>query len=434
MTDSGITIRVNQSCDEGEGSLRWALEQANRNGSTEIEIDPSIQLIQLNNSLPPINNDLKIKGAMTVIDGGNRFRIMNVCSGSISLLNLSFVNGLARGSDGHDGAGGNAGMGGALFISGGDIYLENVKFISNTAMGGMGGSLPPSTSKEEATVSDIQTAPDPTLNVLTDGDLAYNQSEQISRGSISNITGLVGKITRLFRIRNAGSHVNRGSASGIHGQCESGIGSIVFAGGGGFGGFGNAGNGGNGGNGGPDGGHGGNGGNGGNGGVGYFFSPAMASSLVDVGAISFSGGGGFGGFANGANGGNGGIGGFGGGGGAGGHAGWQGDEGTPGKGGFAGADGDQNYGGSGAGLGGAIFVKNGSLSLQRCEFRLNKAIGGKGYLSGEGWGGAVFVMNEQETEESNKKTTHFHQEDCIWIDNFASGSANHGSNRHDLYL
>ena len=127
---------------------------------------------------------------------------------------------------------------------------------------------------------------------------------------------------------------------------------------------------------------GGNGGNGGNGGVGYFFSPTMTSSLVDLGAIAFSGGGGFGG-----------------GGGAGGHGGWQGEKGSPGKGGFAGADGDQNHGGSGAGLGGAIFVKKGSLSLHHCEFRLNKAVGGKGYLSGEGWGGVVFVMNDQEAEK-----------------------------------
>ena len=90
MTGSEITIQVNQSCDEGEGSLRWALEQANHNGSTEIEIDPCIQLIQLNDSLPPISNNLKINGAMTVIDGGNRFRIMNICGGRISLFNLSF--------------------------------------------------------------------------------------------------------------------------------------------------------------------------------------------------------------------------------------------------------------------------------------------------------------------------------------------------------
>ena len=155
--------------------------------------------------------------------------------------------------------------------------------------------------------------------------------------------------------------------------------------------------------------------------------------MVDVGTIAFSGGGGFGGFANGANGGNGGIGGFGGGGGAGGHGGWQGEEGSPGEGGFAGADGDQNQGGSGAGLGGAIFVKKGSLSLHHCEFRLNKAIGGKGHLSGEGWGGAVFVMNEQDPETTNEKVAHIDQEDCTWIDNFASGFVDSGNDKHDLY-
>ena len=208
--------------------MRWALEQASHNGSTEIEIDSNIQLIQLNDSLPPISNNLKINGAMTVIDGGNKFRIMNICSGSISLFNLSLINGLSRGADGENGGGGSAGMGGALFISGGDIYLENVKFVSNTAMGGVGGELPPSKSKNKTNVSDTQTAPMKVENVLTSGDMTKNQTGQISRGSISMVSGLVSKVSRLLRFSNTGSHVNRGSASGIQGQCETGIGSIVF--------------------------------------------------------------------------------------------------------------------------------------------------------------------------------------------------------------
>ena len=47
---------------------------------------------------------------------------------------------------------------------------------------------------------------------------------------------------------------------------------------------------------------------------------------------------------------------------------------------------------------------------------------------------AYLKAHEQETENSNQKTTLFHQEDCIWIDNFASGLANHGNDKHDLYL
>ena len=187
-----------------------------------------------------------------------------------------------------------------------------------------------------------------------------------------------------------------------------------------------------GGGGGWQGGHGGCGGNGGNGGVGYFFSPSLSSRSVDVGAIAFSGGGGFGGFANGANGGNGGIGGFGGGGGAGGHAGWLGEAGSPGAGGFAASDGNQMCGGSGAGLGGAVFIKNGSLSLLNCEFSLNKAIGGMGFLTGEGRGGAVFIFHDSNSVDVEPVT--FRQKDCSWKNNFASGLSDSQQVDHDLCI
>ena len=50
------------------------------------------------------------------------------------------------------------------------------------------------------------------------------------------------------------------------------------------------------------------------------------------------------------------------------------------------------YGGGGAGLGGAIFVRQGSLTLNNADFRSNTATGGTGTTNGEGKGGAVFVM------------------------------------------
>ena len=59
---------------------------------------------------------------------------MHICSGSISLLNLTFINSLTCGSDGHESTGGSTGMGGVLFVSGEDTYLENIKFVSNIPM------------------------------------------------------------------------------------------------------------------------------------------------------------------------------------------------------------------------------------------------------------------------------------------------------------
>ena len=94
-------------------------------------------MIQIGASLALIANDLEVNGGTVVIDGRNKFRIMQICSRYIDLLNISFINGRARGSDGHD----DAGMGGALLIS-------------IIAMGGRGrAALPPSTSNDEANVS-----------------------------------------------------------------------------------------------------------------------------------------------------------------------------------------------------------------------------------------------------------------------------------------
>ena len=433
MMEPVVVLTVSNAEDQGYGSLRWALEKVDECGCSKIKIDPSVKRIQLKTPLPPIANDLEIDGCGLVIDGANTCQMMQVTRGRVRISDLTLTNGFVRGSDGSNGAGGSAGMGGALFILSGEITLENIHFISNTAMGGRGGVLiPPMSNQERLDLDSPVDTELPIMNHAEDQRLATS-ARGTSRGSISSLTGFAGQFLRVFRIFNKKPpHVSRGSASGIHGQCESGIGSIVFAGGGGFGGFGNAGNGGNGGNGGLQGGHGGNGGNGGNGGVGYFFSPSLSSSSVDVGAIAFSGGGGFGGFANGANGGNGGIGGFGGGGGAGGHAGWLGEAGSPGAGGFAASDGNQTCGGSGAGLGGAVFIKNGSLSLLNCEFSLNKAIGGMGVLTGEGKGGAVFIFHDSNSVDVDPVT--FRQKDCSWKNNFASGLSDSQQVDHDLCI
>ena len=95
----------------------------------------------------------------------------------------------------------------------------------------------------------------------------------------------------------------------------------------------------------------------------------------------------------------------------------------PGSGGFAGADGSDCFGGSGAGLGGAIFLKSGRLYLESCRFQLNRAIGGLGVHSGQGKGGAVFVLARYSDHQGISSNSEIEFSGCSWSDNFASSSS-----------
>ena len=72
-----------------------------------------------------------------------------------------------------------------------------------------------------------------------------------------------------------------------------------------------------------------------------------------------------------------------------------------GGGGYSGIEIDPGSGGGGAGLGGAIFNCNGTISLTNCTLTANSAIGGTGCQGGgfgysssaAGYGGAIFSLN-----------------------------------------
>ncbi|MEL7039049.1 MAG: DUF4347 domain-containing protein, partial [Cyanobacteria bacterium J06592_8] len=132
-------------------------------------------------------------------------------------------------------------------------------------------------------------------------------------------------------------------------------------------------------------------------GEGGYLGNGNLDSNITGGNGGFGGGGGSGQNADGGNGGfgggggysyngNGGDGGFGGGGGR-----------SNGVGGFGGGDGDSSAGGGGAGFGGAIFIREGTLSIQNSTFNNNNAQegqGGEGSEDGQGLGGAIFVPDE----------------------------------------
>jgi hypothetical protein len=154
------------------------------------------------------------------------------------------------------------------------------------------------------------------------------------------------------------------------------------------------------------GGNGGGGGVGGAGGSGGFGTTPQNGN--GGGGGDFGSGGGSGGDGAGGSGGStGGTGGFGGGGGAGASAGGPGGFGGGGGGGVTlanggtfggkGGTGALAHGGGGAGLGGAIFARNGILALQSVSFSNNAATngstGGSGATDGQGKGGALFIMS-----------------------------------------
>ena len=248
-------ITGTSTADSGPGTLREALAVANQTPEDDlISLAAVSGTIALDSTLPPIRSSLVLVGdGDDRLSGQRAHRVLVVESGDVTLRDLTVAHGLAAGEDGKAGAGGSAGLGGGLLINGGQVALTPMRFVDNQAIGGSG--LP-------------RQAPENTAIRLE------KQRYTLNRGAIAGVNGI--------GIHQAGSvpsspkgltidtldnrlKANRGAMAGINGIGGGGIGTIAFAGGGGFGGLGNAGNGGSGGDGGADGGNGGKGGNGGNG-------------------------------------------------------------------------------------------------------------------------------------------------------------------------
>ncbi|MBD2254548.1 DUF4347 domain-containing protein [Nostoc parmelioides] len=326
------------------GTLRQRIEQANSTPGKDI-IDltgVASQTILLNSSLLTITDEVEIRGANAIIDGRGQYQIVAVdASGQqVTISNLTFQNGRAKGGDGNNGAGGGLGAGGALFIYQGNVVMNSVTLKNNVAQGGnaSGGA----------------------------------RGGNVNRDGTTGGTGGKFNETGVFQV--PGTQIaNGGNGGGTPGDDGENGGS------GANGTFGTGGGGGGGGGGGDEGtlddGYGGRGGNGGTGGFGT------------------GGGGGGGGGGNPDSDDNRGIAGRGGTGGQFGGAGANGSNGMldadEGEGG-----GNGGTGGGGAGLGGAIFVgQNAQLNLIGVQFQNNQANGGSGANNGEGRGGAVFVQS-----------------------------------------
>ncbi|MEM9001941.1 MAG: Ig-like domain-containing protein, partial [Cyanobacteria bacterium P01_F01_bin.86] len=355
-----VTEAVDDGTGATSGTLSWAIQQANtRAGADIIELASDVRFDATADDLFPvesfIDSDITIEGnGFTLsgdsnnngqVDDGDR-RGLFVRSGDVVLRDLTLTGAVARGEDGN---GGGAGMGGALFIEDGNVTVDTVTFENNRAIGGesagssFGGGI----------------------------GLAGDRTGEPGRDGFVNISSESGI---------DGGRGGTGSFGGGGGRGGSGGGSKVlsdpgFGGSGGTGGFG------------------GGGGRGGDGGAGK----------------TLGGAGGFGG-----------TGGFGGGGGAQGtdSSGKSGRGTEPpefpisgGSGGFGGGfgnDSDSNsYGGGGAGLGGAIFIRSGTLAITNSSFNNNAAQGGQGNNfqesrdDGSGFGGAIFAITDEALQNHN---------------------------------
>ncbi|MBD2512414.1 hypothetical protein H6G91_35260 [Nostoc muscorum FACHB-395] len=343
--------QVTQTTDNGNGdtvgTLSYAILQANRNTGTDaIELKTNVRIISVMKTLP--DSDMVIIGNGKTVSGDAN-------------NNGQTDNGDLR----------------PFFIKSGNVKFYDLTITNSTAKGGdsrlggggagMGGGM-----------------------FIYGGDV-----------SLSNVT---------FSNNRAqgGSSQNQNSGGGGGGMFGNGSGDSGGFGGGGGGGLFASSTG-------SDGAYGGNGnyrndsgdfGNGGNGGY-----------RVSGGNGGFGGGGGQ--ADRGVSGGNGGNGGFGGGGGGGGRRGNGGYGGYGGGGGYRGTDGSNGNGGygtstnilrsgstAGAGMGGAIFIRSGSLALNSVNLNNNSASGGSGKnipLNGKGLGGALFIMQRTSNTNGNNQ-------------------------------
>lgn len=323
--------------------LRDAINSANSNAQADtINITGNITLT---GDLPLIaeTNELRINGGNYTISGNNQRRILFLRGGNLILDDLTLTQGYAKGGDGGDGGqtlsgkgggGSGAGMGGALFIYEGNVTISDTIFAQNQAIGG---------------------------NAL------YGVDNATGGGiGLMGINGLDGVDGGPAFILNGGG----GGFGGAGGKGGASFGYYSRAGRGGGGGFG-----------------------GGGGSGGDSFDGFGGGFGGDGGSGGFGGGGGGGGL--GLDGGGGGGGGFGGGGGGGGVGSGISSGGAGGFGGGPGTGGsgpNAGRGGGGAGMGGAIFIRTGTLNLTRVSFDRNRAIGGQSTFDGQGLGGAIFAM------------------------------------------
>jgi uncharacterized repeat protein (TIGR02543 family) len=310
--------------------------------------------------------------------------------GQLTLLDLTLTGGLAKGGD-SNGGGGGAGFGGAVFNQG-IVVIARSALTANLAQGG--SSINTSAGSSGGGIGSNATF---TAGGGFGPGVFGGGTGGAGAGGGGGGAGFVVGENGAATIGAAGAN-GGGPATGLGGVGGSGV-TVAGAAGDGSGGGGGSNTGfllgGGSGGGFGEGGSGDFGGEAGGGGVGGGGGERSGTSL-GAGGGGFGGGGG--GAVNGASMVSGGAGGFGGGGGR-----SNSNGGTVGRSGFGGGYGTNSGGGGGAGMGGAIFNMQGSLTIRNSTVASNEARGGTDNVTdhGKGYGGAVFNMDGSFTAEDS---------------------------------
>jgi hypothetical protein len=347
---------VTSLADSGSGSLRAVLAQANAaaglNGIRFQLGTAAAPVLTLASDLPPVTGQVCILGpaplgasGALVLDGGGH-RPFFVDGGTLLLAQFTVRGGLARGATATGGGGAAPGLGGGLFINRGAVALRQMLFQGNRALGGAGGAGGDGSAGGGAGFGGANPATGGTGagGGLLGGVGGAGVLDGVAYGYAGDGDGAGGGAVR-------GGLLTTPVTSWAH-DLQAGDG--AWAGGGGFS-LGPRGGGGNGGFGGGGGGSG-----------GSFELTISAGSGPELIFLPGAAGG-----ESLAYGGDGGV----------------------------GAAGVAGYGGGGAGLGGAVFLRDGTLDLVQCQFLENAATGGAGgpgstadpLAAGDGKGGAVFI-------------------------------------------
>jgi hypothetical protein len=374
------------------------------------------------NGLPPIASNITVEGhGATIVraPAAPPFRLFFVGAdpaspstdgyvspgpGALTLRDVTLRGGLAQGGGAADiggglSGGGGAGMGGAIF-SQGAVTVDGSTLTGNAALGGSSGTGPGSSGGGGMGAGSSGgfggSVPGGGSGGSGGGGAGFRTSESGSSGSADGGGAAVATGT-------GGKGADRGSAGGAAGDGSGGGGAGLSDAAGGA--FGQAGTGSV-----TDRAPGGGGGVGGGGAAGAG-NPGAFSSGGAGGGGGFGGGGGRGGPGGSSStyfGGGGGNGGFGGGGGGGAPGGPGGSNGSPGAPGFGGGTPIGVHGGSGAGMGGAVFNMQGTLDIRDSTLTANAAHGGTDAPAvtddGKGLGGAVFNMSGTFTAEGSTFT------------------------------
>ncbi|HOB62594.1 MAG TPA: IPTL-CTERM sorting domain-containing protein [Candidatus Competibacteraceae bacterium] len=363
-SDPGDSDPASLDCSNASNTtctLSAAIYAANQaSGSDTIFLTTDVTLTGIMQRL--IDSDMTLDGQGHTIEGGdpnsplifqNHYRPFFVKSGTVTIKNMTLHDGVAKGGNSGGGGGGGAGLGGALFVYNGNVTVENVIFSDNIAQGGEGG-----TNRQGGSGGMFGSGyygGGGLFGSSTDSNGGYGGNSNYGGGGGSSTNG-------------TGSDGGFGGGGGGSRYSSPDNTNNILGGNGGFGG----------------------------GGGGSINNSANGTSTGGNGGFGGGGGGSINNSANGAStGGNGGVGGGGG----------------PsrrstnnGSGGYGGSNGSQSGGGGeGAGFGGAIFVKRGTLTLKTVQFTSNLANLSVSMFDSEGRGGAIFICTPDLDNDNTAK-------------------------------